>query len=466
MPNTTKLSTITSLSPLDGRYAEQLTDITPLFSELHLILMRLTIEIEWLKTLTNEAHIKEIKPLDKKSIAYLHNIIANFAIKDAAYIKEIENLTNHDVKTIEYFLKGKLATHKTLKAYQELVHFGCTSDDINNLSHALQLAKARDEVLLPLMKRIILQLSKMANNYAEVPMLSRTHGQAATPTTFGKEFANFAYRLTRQFDYLLITPILGKFNGSVGSYNALIAAYPKVNWQIISQKFVEKFNLTWNPYTTQIEPHDWIAEYCNILARFNTILISLCRDIWHYISIGYLHQKPKLSEVGSSTMPHKINPIDFENAEGNLGLANALFEHFSSKLPISRWQRDLSDSTVMRNLGVAIGYSILAYKSIEKGLNKLTIDHKIIEKDLDNHWEVLAEAIQTIMRRFKGKNPYEQMKVLTRGKKVDKKTLHSFIKKLDIPQNIKQKLLKLTPNSYIGNAAELATKISKTVNTI
>ncbi len=462
MINTTKLSIITSLSPLDGRYANELTDVAPLFSELHLNLMRLAIEIEWLKTLAKEPKIKEIKPLTKQSLAYLCDIVACFEPKDAARIKEIEKKTNHDIKAIEYFLKEKLAANKTLRNHQEFVHFGCTSDDINNLSYALTMAKARDEILLPMMQKLITQLGKMAKSYAEIPMLSRTHGQAATPTTFGKELANFAYRLTRQFDYLFITPILGKFNGTVGNFNAMNAAYPEIDWPKIAQKFVEQLGLTWNPYTTQIEPHDWIAEYCDILARFNTILIGLCRDIWHYISIGYLKQKSISGEIGSSTMPHKINPIDFENAEGNLGLANALLAHFSNKLPISRWQRDLSDSTVMRNLGVAIGHSILAYKAIEKGLNKLTVDSVVLKKDLDGHWEVLAEAIQTVMRRFNVEAPYEQMKALTRGQKVNKTVLHTFIKKLNVPQKVKQKLLKLTPDSYIGKAKELTKKIGET----
>ena len=459
MPNTTKLSTLTSLSPLDGRYAEQLTDVAPVFSELHLDLMRLTIEIEWLKTLAAKPKIKEIKKLDREDLNYLHNIVARFDTKDIERIKEIEKETNHDIKAVEYFLKEKLAANKKLAPYQEFVHFGCTSDDINNLSYAITLAKTRDEILLPMMKKIILQLGALANSYADTAMLARTHGQPATPTTFGKEMANFAYRLTRQFDYLFIAPILGKFNGTVGNFNAQAVAYPEINWQKIAQKFVEGFNLTWNPYTTQIEPHDWVAEYCDILARFNTILIGLCRDIWSYISIGYLKQKPKAKEIGSSTMPHKINPIDFENAEGNLGLANALFDHFSSKLPISRWQRDLSDSTVMRNLGVAIGHSLLAYKSIEKGLNKLTVDCKVLKNDLDDHWEVLAEAIQTIMRCFNIEAPYEKMKALTRGQKVDKKILHAFINKLDVPQKVKQRLLALTPENYIGKARELAREV-------
>ena len=454
-----KLSPLTALNPLDGRYCEQLTEIAPLFSELNLILIRLAIETEWLKTLARTPKIKEIKPFDKESLSFLRNLIEKFDEKDLTRIKELEKQTNHDVKAIEYFLKEKLGGHKKLKPYQEFVHFGCTSDDINNLSYAIILKKTRDEILLPMMDKTILQLKTMAHSYAKTPMLARTHGQAATPTTLGKELANFIYRLTRQFDYLLTAPTLGKFNGAVGNFNAHYVAYPEIDWQKISQIFVEQFNLEWNPYTTQIEPHDWLAEYCDVLARFNTILIGFCRDVWSYIAIGYFKQKAKANEVGSSTMPHKINPIDFENAEGNLGLANALLNHFSSKLPISRWQRDLTDSTVMRNLGVAIGYSVLAYKSLCKGLDKLEIDNATIAKDLDNHWEVLAEAVQTVMRRYNIAEPYEKMKELTRGQKLDAKTLQKFISKLNIPKETKQKLLKLTPQNYLGKAAELARKI-------
>lgn len=456
MMNSTKLSTITCLSPLDGRYAEQLEEASFVFSELYLTLMRLTVEIEWLKTLASTPKIKEVKPLNREDLTFLHNIVAQFDVKEMERIKELEKQTNHDVKAIEYFLKEKLATHKKLSAYQEFIHFGCTSDDINNLSYGAILTKTRTEILLPLLQQTIKQLSKMAVDHAATPMLARTHGQPASPTTLGKELANFSYRLNRQCKLLATTEILGKWNGAVGNFNAHVVAYPEVDWPKVGQKFVEKFELTCNPYTTQIEPHDWIAEYCDTLARFNTILIGLCRDIWGYVSIGYLKQKLNPGEIGSSTMPHKVNPIDFENAEGNLGLANALLNHFATKLPISRWQRDLTDSTVMRNLGVAIGHSVLAYKSLNKGLNKLAVDELALKKDLNAHWEVLAEAIQTMMRRYKIEAPYEQMKALTRGKTIDQKTLQKFIMQLAIPKAAKQRLMKLTPESYIGKAGELA----------
>lgn len=451
-----KLPQLFALSPLDGRYKENLTVVALIFSELNLILTRLTVEIEWFKALAQNPNIQEIEFTDNKSLAFLNNLISNFDEQNAIRIKELEKQTNHDVKAIEYFLKEKLATNKELNAYKEFVHFGCTSDDINNLSYALMLTRAREEILALAMKNIIDSLSKMALDYAKIAMLSHTHGQAATPTTIGKEMANFAYRLNRQYDYFINSPILGKFNGAVGNFNAQVAAYPELNWQEICQKFVESLGLKYNPYTTQIESHDWQAEYCDILIRFNAILIGFCRDMWGYISIGYFNQKSTPDEVGSSTMPHKINPIDFENAEGNLGLANALLNHFSSKLPISRFQRDLTDSTVMRNFGVAIGHCALAYQSLCKGLSKIEVDAFIVKQDLENHWEVLAEAVQTVMRRYGIEEPYEKMKLLTRGQKLDRETLHSFIKPLAIPMDIKQKLLGMTPKDYIGKAAELA----------
>jgi adenylosuccinate lyase len=456
----TTLSPLTALNPLDGRYNEILTETSPLFCELNLILIRIAIEIEWLKTLANEPKIKEIKPFEPKTLKFLQNLIAEFSEADITRIKELEKQTNHDIKAIEYFLKEKFSLHKKLESYKEFIHFGCTSDDINNLSYAIILKETRTKILAPLITEILIELKNMAHKYAKSPMLAHTHGQAATPTTVGKEIANFVYRLHRQYKQLLNTPILGKFNGAVGNFNAFLVAYPEIDWQKITAKFIKKLNLENNPYTTQIEPHDWIVEYCNILAHFNTIMIGFCRDIWHYIAIGYFKQKIKANEVGSSTMPHKINPIDFENAEGNLGLANTLFNHFANKLPISRWQRDLTDSTVLRNLGVAIGYSILAYKSIQKGLNKLEIDLPNIEMDLNNHWEVLAEAIQTTMRRLNIATPYEQIKKLTRGQKVNKQNIYDFINSLNIAKKEKQKLRKLTPTNYIGLAAKLAKKIT------
>ena len=454
-----KLSALTALSPLDGRYAEQLTAVAPMFSELNLILMRLSIEIEWLKTLANEPKISQIKPFTKKELKFLHGLVEKFTSEDVTRIKDLEKQTKHDSKAVEYFLKEKLGTNEQLKSYQEFVHFGCTSDDINNLSYAVILLKTREEILLPLIEKMSFRLEKMALRYAKTPMLARTHGQAATPTTFGKEIANTIYRLFRQTEYLCNTPILGKFNGAVGNFNALTIAYPNLNWQKICNNFVKQLQLSWNPYTTQSEPHDWLAEYCDILARFNTILLDFCRDIWGYISLGYCKQKARPNEIGSSTMPHKINPINFENAEGNLGLANALLRHFSSKLPISRWQRDLTDSTVMRNLGVAIGYSVLAYKSLLQGLDKIAIDNKAMKQDLNNHWEVLSEAIQTVLRCNGIDAPYEKIKTLTQGQHLDQKTLQKFIKQLDMPKEAKQKLLKLSPENYLGKACELAAAI-------
>ncbi len=445
-----------TLSPLDGRYADKLADLTSLFSESQLNLTRLVIEIEWLKVLAKEPKISELKPLTKQDIKYLHSIILSFSHRDMAVIKKLETKTNHDIKALEYFLKKKLDQHPKLKFYREFIHFGCTSDDINNLSYAAIFNKAKTNILLPQMLQLINQLEQMALNHAHSPMLSRTHGQQATPTTFGKEMANFSYRLARQINYLINAPILGKFSGAVGNFNAVTVAYPEVDWEELARNFVHAFKLEWNPYTTQIEPHDWIAEHCDIIARFNTILIGLCRDIWGYISLGYLKQIPKKSETGSSVMPHKINPIDFENAEGNLGIANALLPHFSTKLPISRWQRDLSDSTVMRNLGVALGHTLLAYRSLETGLKKITVNAVQLNQELDEHWEVLAEAVQTVMRRFKIANSYEKLKKFTRGKKVTKELLHHFIQNLDIPKTAKNNLLNLSPGTYLGKASELA----------
>jgi adenylosuccinate lyase len=447
------LFSLTAISPLDGRYRGQLTDLASTLSESSLICGRLMIEVKWLKTLIQEV---ERKPLPKKILNILDGILKNLDIATTIRIKQIEQKINHDTKAVEYYLKEKLEKYPDFEPYLELIHFGITSDDINNLAYAIIIEEARELYLIPQYEKILDSLEKIAKKNADVPMLARTHGQPATPTTLGKEFINFTTRFMRQANALSETPLYGKFNGATGNFNALCVAFPDIDWPQIAQKFVENLGLGYNPYTTQIEPHDYIAEFSHIVIRANNILISLCRDIWGYISLGYFKQKMHASEVGSSTMPHKINPIDFENAEGNLGVANALFDHFANKLPISRWQRDLSDSTVMRNLGVAIAHSFLAYNSILKGLDKLEVDRKVLADDLNNHWEVLAEAIQTMMRRYKIKNSYEQLKTLTRGKKIDKELLHKFIHELKIPKDAKNRLLKLTPDNYLGKAAELA----------
>ena len=444
------------LSPLDGRYATTLTEVAQLFDETQLNRTRLIVEIAWLKTLAEQPEAREIKSLSKQNLSYLDKIIQSFNAQDALRIKKLESQTKHDIKAIEYFIGEKFAKYPSLKPYREFIHFGCTSDDINNLSYAITFDQAKTQIILPQLKQLIAQLKQLVKNHAATPMLSHTHGQRATPTTFGKEMANFVYRLTRQMNLLTKSPILGKFNGTVGNFNALTISYPQINWQKISENFVKKFRLEWNPYTTQIEPHDWIVEHCNIIKHCNNIFIGLCRDIWGYVALDHLKQQNMPNEIGSSVMPHKINPIDFENAEGNLGIANALLTHFSDKLPISRWQRDLSDSTVMRNLGVAIGHTVLAYTSIDRGLNRIAIDETKLLEELDQHWEILAEAIQTIMRRFKIKNPYEQLKKLTRGKTTSPEQIRNFIEKLEIPQGAKKRLLELTPKNYLGLASKLA----------
>lgn len=444
-----------AISPIDGRYQAKLTDLQPLFSEFGLMHFRVIVEIKWLKTLLNIPEINE-NPLSEHAHNILDNIITQFNLEDAERIKNIESSINHDVKAVEYFLKEKIQNSKELEQVSEFIHFGCTSEDINNLAYALMLQTFRTQHLTPIMDEIVATINKLATDYADQPMLARTHGQPASPTTVGKEMANFVARLQRQYEQITSIEILGKFNGAVGNFNAHVAAYPEVDWIEISQQFVESLGLEWNKHTTQIEPHDYMAELFDAISRFNTILVDFARDIWGYISIGYFKQKLIAAEVGSSTMPHKVNPIDFENAEGNLGIANALLQHFSSKLPISRWQRDLTDSTVLRNIGVACAHSILAYKSLLKGLSKLEINTKIIEQDLDKNWEVLAEAIQTVMRRYKIDKPYEKLKELTRDKRVDKQTLHDFIDGLDLPVDAKNRLKALTPRNYIGKAKELA----------
>ena len=454
------LTSLTALSPLDGRYAGKVEALRRHFSEYGLIRNRVLIEIEWLKALSQEAGIKELEPFSASTVAMLDQIAAHFSEADAEAIKAIEKRTNHDVKAIEYWLREKLSGNLETANALEFIHFACTSEDINNLSHALMLKAARGEVMLPMLDGLTARLRALAHEHAALPMLCRTHGQTATPSTLGKEMANVVYRLQRARERLAAVEILGKINGAVGNYNAHLAAYPEVGWESFAKKFVEARGITFNPYTIQIEPHDCMAELYDAYARINTILIDLNRDIWGYISLGYFKQRVLAGEVGSSTMPHKVNPIDFENSEGNLGLANALLKHLSEKLPISRWQRDLTDSTVLRNMGVALGYTLLAYESCLKGLNKLEANPQRLAEDLDNSWEVLAEPIQTVMRRYHVENAYDKLKELTRGKGgINRESLHAFIAKLDIPEAEKRRLQELTPATYLGKAAELAKRI-------
>ena len=454
-----QVSPLTALSPLDGRYAGKTADLRPVFSEYGLIKARVTVEVRWLQMLASHADIVEVTAFSTQANAFLDAIISDFCETDAERVKTIERTTNHDVKAVEYMLKEKVADNPELAAVSEFFHFACTSEDINNLSYALMLKEARDSVLLPALHEIVASVASGAKTYADQALLARTHGQTASPTTMGKEWANVAYRMQRTVAQIESTPIMGKINGAVGNYNAHLAAYPELDWADIARNFVESLGISWNPYTIQIEPHDYIAELNDALARFNTILIDFSRDIWGYISLGYFKQRVIAGEVGSSTMPHKVNPIDFENAEGNLGLANAVLRHLAEKLPISRWQRDLTDSTVLRNLGVGFGYSILAYSSAQRGFSKLEINADKINADLDASWEVLGEAVQTVMRRYGLPNPYEQMKELTRGKGITPERLRSFIDTLDIPDDARQLLLDMTPASYIGNAAEQARKL-------
>ena len=454
-----ELDSLLAISPIDGRYAKQSSELREIFSEYGLIKNRVIVEIEWLKMLASEKAITEVSTLGSEATKELDNIVAEFAVNDAARVKEIERTTNHDVKAVEYFLKEKVADNKELNAINEFIHFACTSEDINNLAYALMLKDARSTVLLPHMDQVISAIKEIAHQNASQPMLSRTHGQPASPSTLGKEMANVAARLQRQREQVANNPILGKINGAVGNYNAHLSAYPEINWQALAEKFVTNLGLQWNPYTTQIEPHDYIAEVFDAIARFNTILIDFDRDVWSYISLAYFKQKTVAGEVGSSTMPHKVNPIDFENSEGNLGLANAIFTHLSQKLPISRWQRDLTDSTVLRNLGVGMAHSLIAYKATLKGIGKLEVNAQRLNEDLDNNWEVLAEPIQTVMRRYGIEKPYEKLKELTRGQSITQATMQEFIKTLDISEEAKQRLLKLTPHTYVGNAEEQAKKI-------
>lgn len=453
------LSSLTAVSPLDGRYGDKTADLRPIFSEYGLMRHRVLVEVRWLQLLAQNEAITEIPALSQHAGKVLDNIAANFNTEDAQRIKNIERTTNHDVKAVEYFLKEKMAGNGELESISEFTHFACTSEDINNLAYALMLREARSQIVVPLMDEVISIITRLAHQYAAQAMLSRTHGQPASPTTLGKEMANIAHRLKRQREQLLSVPILGKINGAVGNYNAHLAAYPEVDWETFAREFVSELGLEWNPYTTQIEPHDYIAEYFDALSRFNTVLLDFCRDVWSYISIGYFKQRTVANEVGSSTMPHKVNPIDFENAEGNLGLANTLFHHLSAKLPVSRWQRDLTDSTVLRNLGIGIAHSTLAYRSALKGMSKLEADPARMAEDLDGCWEVLAEAIQTVMRRYGIEAPYEKLKELTRGQAITQEKLHGFINGLDIPTTEKERLLILTPATYIGNASEQARRI-------
>ncbi|MEO7464809.1 MAG: adenylosuccinate lyase [Nitrosospira sp.] len=453
-------SFLTALSPLDGRYHGKVADLRPYFSELALIRHRVGLEIEWLKALSHAPAIAEVPPFSPSTITELDDIAANFSEADGEAVKLIEDRTNHDVKAVEYWLRERLENNVEIARVVEFMHFACTSEDINNLSHGLMLMHSRDQVMLPALEKIISKLIEMAHELSDTPMLSRTHGQPATPTTAGKEFANIAHRLQRGRERLAKVAILGKINGAVGNYNAHLAAYPDFDWEKFAQDFVEKLGLEFNPYTTQIEPHDAMAELFDAYSHINTILLDFNRDVWGYVSLGYFKQKTRGDEVGSSTMPHKVNPIDFENSEGNLGIANALLWHLSEKLPVSRWQRDLTDSTVLRNMGVALGHTLLAHHSCIKGLSKLEVSPERLMEDLERAWEVLAEPIQTVMRRHGVRNSYEQLKELTRGKDgITKGTLHKFIDGLAIPEAEKKRLQEMAPHNYLGRAAALSRKI-------
>jgi len=453
------LNALTAVSPIDGRYGSKTEALRPIFSEYGLIHHRVLVEVRWLQMLSNNNAIAEVPAFSERTNNLLNDIITKFTVEDAQRVKNIERTTNHDVKAVEYFLKEKIEGNLELEAVTEFIHFACTSEDINNLSHALMLREARTQSILPAMDEVIDAITKLAHDLAAVPLLCRTHGQPASPSTMGKEMANVAHRLKRQREQLVNIPVLGKINGAVGNYNAHLASYPEINWQAEAEKFVTSLGIDWNPYTTQIEPHDYIAEMFDCIARFNTILIDFDRDIWAYISNGYFKQRTIEGEIGSSTMPHKVNPIDFENSEGNLGMANAIFQHLASKLPISRWQRDLTDSTVLRNLGIGIGYILIAYSSTMRGISKLEINEATLAADLDGNWEVLAEPIQTIMRRYGIEKPYEKLKELTRGKRVDAEGMAQFIDSLELPEEVKVEMKKWTPANYIGNAVEQAQNI-------
>ncbi|MFH0256930.1 adenylosuccinate lyase [Vibrio rumoiensis] len=451
-----ELSALTAVSPVDGRYGSKTIALRSIFSEYGLLKYRTIVEIRWLQKLAETAAIAEVPAFSDEANQYLNQIAANFSEDDANRIKTIERTTNHDVKAVEYFLKEKVEALPELHAVSEFIHFACTSEDINNTSHALMLKEARDEVILPAIREVIDAIKALAVEYRDIPLLSRTHGQPASPSTMGKEMANVAYRMERQYKQIANVEILAKINGAVGNYNAHLSAYPELDWHTFSEEFITKsLGVDWNPYTTQIEPHDYIAELFDAIARFNTILIDFDRDVWGYIALGHFKQKTIAGEIGSSTMPHKVNPIDFENSEGNLGLANAIFGHLAQKLPISRWQRDLTDSTVLRNLGVGCGYAMIAYSSVMRGISKLEVNQAALEAELDKNWEVLAEPVQTVMRRYGIEKPYEKLKELTRGKRVDGEGMRAFIDGLEIPADEKARLKQMTPANYIGDAVKL-----------
>jgi adenylosuccinate lyase len=452
-------NSLLAISPLDGRYKSKCEDLTPYFSEFALMRYRVLVEIKWLQKLSEHDQIGDLQVISERGLEYLDDLIENFSIADAQRIKAIEATTNHDVKAVEYFIKEKFEDNAELSDQLEFVHFACTSEDINNLAYALMLRDGRDKVMLDQMREIETQLAQLARDFADQPMLCRTHGQSASPSTVGKEFANVVHRLRRQIVQIESNEILGKINGAVGNYNAHLCAYPNIDWQVNAKEFVEGLGLSWNPYTTQIEPHDYVAELFAAVCRFNTVLIDFDRDIWAYISLGYFKQRTIAGEVGSSTMPHKVNPIDFENSEGNLGLANAIMLHLSEKLPISRWQRDLTDSTVLRNIGTGLAHSLIAYRATMKGIGKLELNAKAIDDDIDFCWEILAEPIQTVMRRYRIEKPYEKLKELTRGRQIDQQSVQDFVQALTIPEAAKQELLQLTPRKYLGNAVEQARAI-------
>nr|WP_297348935.1 adenylosuccinate lyase [uncultured Glaciecola sp.] len=453
------LSALTALSPVDGRYGSKTKELREYFSEYGLIKQRVIVEVRWLQALSKHQDITEVPVFSKEANQVLNNIVDQFCEADAQRVKDIEATTNHDVKAVEYFLKEKVADNTELQAINEFIHFACTSEDINNLSHALMLKGGRDDVLLPYCDQLISELTRLAKEYRSVPMMARTHGQPASPTTMGKEMANVAMRLKRQREQIANVELLGKINGAVGNYNAHLSAYPDTDWHTFAGEFVNGLGITWNPFTTQIEPHDYIAELYDAIARFNTILIDFDRDAWGYIALGHFKQRTIPGEIGSSTMPHKVNPIDFENSEGNLGIANAILGHLATKLPVSRWQRDLTDSTVLRNLGVGLGYAVIAYQSTLKGISKLQLNEASLLAELDNNWELLAEPIQTVMRRYGIEKPYEKLKELTRGKKVNAAVMAEFIDNLELPADVKVELKKLTPANYIGDAIRLVDQL-------